>query len=74
MMALMTIHQCKNLHELPSAVAGFERDVDAYERKTMRPFPPEFKVPAFLRMVPKSDPTHPICVGASPMERRITTR
>ena len=54
MMALMTVHQCKSLVELPGAVARFERDIDAYEKRTMRQFPPEFKVPAFLRMVPKS--------------------
>ena len=54
MMALMPIHQCKSLTELPGAVARFERDVDAYEKRTQRAFPPEFKVPAFLRMVPKS--------------------
>ena len=54
MMALMTIHQCKSLNELPGAVARFERDVDTYEKRTLRAFPPEFKVPAFLRMVPKS--------------------
>ena len=29
MMALMTIHQCKSLKELPGAVARFEREVDA---------------------------------------------
>ena len=54
MIALMTLHQCKSLNELPGAVAKFERDVDAYERRTGRAFPAEFKVPAFLRMVPKS--------------------
>ena len=54
MMALMTIHQCKSLNELPGAVARFERDVNAYEKRTLRAFPPEFKFPAFLRMVPKS--------------------
>ena len=54
MMALMTVHQCKSLVELPGAVARFERDIDAYEKRTMRQFPAEFKVPAFLRMVPKS--------------------
>ena len=54
MIALMTLHQCKSLTELPGAVAKFERDVSAYERRTGRTFPPEFKVPAFLRMVPKS--------------------
>ena len=54
MMALMTVHQCKSLVELPGAVARFERDIDAYEKRTMRQFPTEFKVPAFLRMVPKS--------------------
>ena len=32
MIALMTLHQCKSLHELPGAVAKFERDIDAYER------------------------------------------
>ena len=53
-MPLMTIHQCKSLTELPGAVARFERDVDAYEQRTQRPFPPEFRVPAFLRMAPKS--------------------
>ena len=54
MIALMTLHQCKSLHELPGAVAKFERDVGAYEKRTGRAFPAEFKVPAFLRMVPKS--------------------
>ena len=54
MIALMTLHQCKSLLELPGAVAKFERDVTAYERRTGRAFPTEFKVPAFLRMVPKS--------------------
>ena len=54
MMALMTIHPCKSFTELPGAVARFERDVDAYEKRTQRAFPPEFKVPAFPRMVPKS--------------------
>ena len=54
MMALMTISQCKSLHELPAAVAKFERDVDAYERRSGRIFPVEFKTPAFLRMIPKS--------------------
>ena len=54
MMALMTVHQCKSLVELPGAVARFERDIDAYEKRTSQAFPPEFKVPAFLRMVPKS--------------------
>ena len=54
MMALMTVHQCKSLRELPGAVARFERDVDAYEKRTGRSFPAEFKVPAFLRMVPRS--------------------
>ena len=28
--------------------------MDAYEKRTGRMFPPEFKVPAFLRMVPRS--------------------
>ena len=50
----MTIHQGKSLNELPGAVARFERDVDAYEKRTRRAFPPEFNVPAFLRKVPKS--------------------
>ena len=54
MMALMTIHQCKNLHKLPGAVAKFKKHVDAYEQRALRQFPPEFKVPAFLRMVPRS--------------------
>ena len=54
MMALVTIHQCKSLTELPGAVARFERDVDAYEKRTQRAFPSEFKFPAFFRMVPKS--------------------
>ena len=54
MMALMTIHQCKSLNELPGALARVERDVDASERRTMRPVPPEFNVPALLRTVPKS--------------------
>ena len=54
MMALMTIHQCKSLNELPGAMARFERDFDAYAKRTSRAFPPEFKVPAFFRMVPKS--------------------
>ena len=39
MTALMTIHQCKSATELPGAVARFERDVDAYEKRTQRPFP-----------------------------------
>ena len=34
MMALMTVHQCKSLTELPGAVARFERDIDAYEKRT----------------------------------------
>ena len=54
MMAVMIVHQCKSLTELPGAVARFERDVNAYEKRTQRQFPTEFKVPAFLRMVPKS--------------------
>ena len=54
MMALMTVNQCKTLHELPGAVSKFERDIDLYERKTGRAFPPEWKAPAFLRMIPKS--------------------
>ena len=54
MMALMIIHQCKSLTELPGAVASFDRDADAYEKRTQRAFPAEFKVPASLRMVPKS--------------------
>ena len=52
MMALMTVHQCKSRQELPGAVTRFESDVDAYEKRTSRQFPPEFKVPAFLWMVP----------------------
>ena len=36
MMALITIHQCKSLNELYGAVARFERDVDAYEKRTTR--------------------------------------
>ena len=51
MIALMTLHQCKSLEELPGAVARFEKDVAAYNRRTGRGFPEEFKVPAFLRMV-----------------------
>ena len=54
MIALMNLSQCKSLHELPGAVAKFERDVDAYERRSGRVFPEEFKAPAFLRMIPKS--------------------
>ena len=54
MMALMTVHQCKSLMELPGAVAKFERDLEAYERRTGRAFPEEFKAPAFQRMIPKS--------------------
>ena len=54
MIALMTLHQCKSSNELPGAVAKSERDIDAYERRTGRTFPAEFKAPAFLRMIPKS--------------------
>ena len=54
MMALMTVHQCKSLSELPGAVSKFERDVEQYERRTQKAFPEEWKIPAFLRMVPKT--------------------
>ena len=54
MMALLTQTACKSLHELPGAVAKFERDYKSYERRTGHSFPEEWKVPAFLKLVPKT--------------------
>ena len=54
MMALMTLPPCKSLNELPAAVAKFERDFKAYEQRTGRPFPEDWKIPAFLKLLPKS--------------------
>ena len=54
MMALMTLSPCKDMSALPGAVAKFERDYKAYEKRTGQKFPQEWKAPAFLRMLPKS--------------------
>jgi hypothetical protein len=71
MMALMTVHQCKSLAELPGAVARFERDIDAYEKRTLAP--PQLS----SRSRPSSGlclrATHLIYVGASPKARQTTT-
>ena len=54
MIALVTLHQCNSLHGLPGAVTKFERDIDAYERRTGGVFLAEVKAPAFLRMIPET--------------------
>ena len=54
MMSLMALQPVKDLASLPGAVARFERDFRAYERRSGKAFPEEWKVPAFLRLLPKS--------------------
>ena len=54
MMALMAMKPVKDLASLPGAVARFERDFRSYEKRSGRPFPEEWKVPAFLRLLPAS--------------------
>ena len=53
-MALMTLSPCRDMAALPGAVAKFERDYKACEKRTGQKFPQEWKAPAFLRMLPKS--------------------
>ena len=54
MMALMSLNPCRDMAALPGAVAKFERDYKAYERRSGHAFPQEWKAPAFLRMLPRS--------------------
>ena len=54
MNALMNPSAAKTLSELPAAIDRFERNLRTYEAKTGRQFPPEWKTPIFMKLVPKT--------------------
>ena len=54
MMALMNLTAVKDISALPGAISRFERDLKLYEQRSGRPFPEEFKVPTFLKLLPRS--------------------
>ena len=53
MMALMSLTAVRDVAALPGAISKFERDLALYERRSGRAFPEEFKIPAFLKLLPK---------------------
>ena len=54
MMALMNLTAVKDITALPGAISRFERDMKLYESRSGRAFPEEFKVPTFLKLLPKT--------------------
>ena len=54
MLALMNLTAVTDISALPGAISRFERDLKLYEQRSGRPFSEEFKVPTFLKLLPRS--------------------
>ena len=54
---LMNPSVAPNLNALPGAIERLERDMRTYEAKTGRAFPPEWKVPVFMKLLPGTHKT-----------------
>ena len=51
---LMNPKKASKISDLPGEIQRFERNIRTYEAKTGRPFPPEWKSPTFLKILPES--------------------
>ena len=54
MTLLLSRKQCPSLNELPAAIDKLERDLRNYETNTNLVFPPEWKIPLLLQLMPVS--------------------
>ena len=54
MTLLLSRKQCPSLSELPAAIDKLERDLRNYEANTSLVFPPEWKIPFLLQLMPAS--------------------
>ena len=54
MSRLMNPQRAAKLTDLPAAILRFERDITAYQTRTGKVFPEEWKTPTFLRILPES--------------------
>ena len=52
--ALMNPKKASTIADLPGEIQRFERNIRTYESKTGRAFPPEWKAPTFLKILPDS--------------------
>ena len=55
MTKLLTRERCTNVAQIPAAVDKFEREIAAYEIRSNNAFPPEWKTPILLKMLPKKE-------------------
>ena len=54
MSRIMNPSKVGRIQDLPGAILRFERDIRNYEARTGRRFPPEWKTPTFLKLLPDS--------------------
>ncbi len=55
MTKLLTRERCTSVAQIPAAVDKFEKEIAAYEIRSNNPFPPEWKTPILLKMLPKKE-------------------
>ena len=54
MNSMLARKQCKDLSDLPAAIDVLERDLRTYEATMGAAFPPEWKIPLLLQLMPES--------------------
>ena len=54
MQAILNQKPVKDAAAIPGAVINFERDLLKYQEQTGVPFPEEWKVPTFLKLLPRA--------------------